>query len=95
MVIDLTIALIAVSGVILAALINQLGRLHVKEYKRMKTDIQMYKELEEGYIQLLSEMALVEEADEVITPLAIKRRFRKILRQKGYTTPNYKERADE
>lgn len=86
---QLLIAFIAVTGVLLAAVINKIGDLHVKEYIRMRKDIKELLELEEGYIQLLQEMALVEELNEVITPLAAKRRFRKILRQKGFTTPGY------
>ena len=93
MVEEVIIAVIGVAGLILAAVINQLCNLHVREYRRMKEDIEMLRNLEEGYIELLREMALVEEPDEVITPLAAKRRFRKILRKKGYKTPDYKENS--
>ena len=88
-ILKLSIAVMSVAGLILAALIQQLSSIHIKECRRNKEELRLYRELEEGYIQLLIDMS-AEDDEESMTMLAAKRRFRKILRSKGYDTPGYK-----
>lgn len=89
-VLKLSIAVLSISGIILAALIQQIGLIHLRAYRKNKKELALYRRLEEGYIQLLLDMS-EEEGEESISMLAAKRRFRKILRSKGYNTPGYED----
>jgi hypothetical protein len=86
--IEITVAVIMVTGIVAAAYLNHISRLHVKAYRRSKKEMALLENLENGYIALLMEM-VDDGSGNKMTPLAAKRRFRKILRKKGYETPGY------